>query len=47
MLAHVADYGGAADAYGEAYAVCEARGLAGEGHVCLACLGNVLRQSGD
>ena len=47
VLAHVADYEGAADAYGEAYAVCSARGLAGEGHVCLACLGNVLRQSGD
>ena len=31
VLAHRADYGGAADAYGEAYAVCAARGLDGRG----------------
>jgi predicted ATPase/DNA-binding CsgD family transcriptional regulator len=47
VLEHAADYRGAQEAFQEAYAFCEARNLAGEAQVCLACLGNMLWLTGE
>ncbi|HET7574443.1 MAG TPA: AAA family ATPase [Solirubrobacterales bacterium] len=47
ILEHAADYGAAREAYGEAYAFCEARNLPEMGQTCLACLGWVLWSTGE
>src|SRR5215211_563978 len=47
VLEHAADYRGAQEAFQEAYAFCEARNLAGEAQVCLACLGSMLWLTGE
>lgn len=47
VLEHTADYGGAREAYREAFAFCEARNLPGLGQTCLACLGFVMWWTGE
>jgi len=47
ILENSSDYGGALEAWRDAYAFCELHGISDRAYVCLSCVGYVMRKTGD